>query len=357
MIASATAERPLKLLFVVLLCISVSDTYAQEESEPTSITVIKVVSTDISPNVPAAGTVFSRNETQITAGMAGRLEWLAEPGDYIELGSAVAIFDCEMLGLQRERQVAESERASINFERLINEVKRLESVRGSNVIAEIELDRTAADRDLAGSDLSIAKIAIRETDSQLRRCIVRAPFSGVVTQRLRNGGEDVERSAGLAAMTDTEHLEVRASVPIRHLPRMRTGEIAEVRLNELRLEARIRKIVPAANSQSQTFEVRLELPANAPRLIAAGQLVSVNLPLSSSVALTVPRDSVLLRENGTFVMRINDDEKAELIRVEVSEATGDSFAVRGALQSGDRVALRGVEALDDGDLVAVHSET
>ena len=357
MIVSENIERTIKIFFIVLLCISVSDSFAQDETQPTSITVIEVVSSNIAPTVPAAGTVFSRNESQITAGMAGRLEWLAEPGDYIEEGLPVAIFDCEMLGLQRERQIAESKRANIHFERLINEVKRLESVRGSNVIAEIELDRTAADRDLAGSDLSIAKIAIRETDSQLRRCIVRAPFSGVVTMRLRNGGEDVERSAGLAAMTDTEHLEVRASVPIRHLPRMRAGEIAEVRLNELRLEARIRKIVPAANSQSQTFEVRLELPADAPRLVAAGQLVSVNLPLSPNVALTVPRDSVLLRENGTFVMRINDDEKAELIEVQVSEATGDRMAVRGALQSGDRVAVRGVEALDDGDLVAVHSET
>jgi RND family efflux transporter MFP subunit len=357
MIISENIERAIKTLFVVLLFISVSDSYAQDETEPTSITVIEVVSSDVSPSVPAAGTVFSRNETQITAGMAGRIEWLAEPGDYIEAGSPVAIFDCEMLGLQRERQVAESERAGINFQRLANEVERLESVRDSHVIAEIQLDRTAADRDLAGSDLSITKIAIRETDSQLRRCIVRAPFSGVVTMRLRNGGEDVERSTGLAAMTDTEHLEVRASVPIRHLPRMRAGEIAEIRLNEVRFEARIRKIVPAANSQSQTFEVRLELPADAPRLVAAGQLVSVNLPLSPNVALTVPRDSVLLRASGTFVMKINDDEKAELIEVQVSEATGDRMAVRGALQSGDRVALRGANTLDDGELVAVQSGT
>jgi len=355
--ASKYTECAIKLLFVMLLCISVSDSYAQDENEPTAVTVIEVISTEVAPNVPAAGTVFSRNEAQITAGMAGRLEWLAEPGDFVEAGMPVAIFDCEMLGLQRERQVAESERAVINFERLVNEVERLESVRGSHVIAEIELDRTAADRDLAGSDLRIAKIAIRETDSQLSRCSVRAPFSGVVTQRLRNAGEDVERSAGLAAMTDTKNLEVRASVPIRYLPRMHTGAAAEVRLNNLRLEARIRTVVPAANSQSQTFEVRLELPADAPRLVAAGQLVSVNLPLSPNLALTVPRDSVLLRESGTFVMRINDDAIAELVAVEVSEASGDNIAVRGALQSGDRVAVRGAESLDDGELVAISSET
>jgi len=305
--------------------------------------------------IPAAGTVFSRNASQITAGMAGRLTWLAEPGTSVEAGAPVAIFDCEMLDLQRERQVAEAERANINFKRLINEVERLESVRGSNVIAEIQLDRTAADRDLAGSDLRIADIAIRETDSQLSRCTVRAPFSGVVTLRLRNAGEDVERSTSLAAMTDTQNLEVRASVPIRYLPRMRSGEIAEVHLNDLHFEGRIRRVVPAANSQSQTFEVRLALPADAPRLVAAGQLVSVNLPLSPKLALTVPRDSVLLRENGTFVMRINNDEKAELVAVEVSEASGDNISVRGDLQSGDRVAVRGADALDDGELVAVNS--
>ena len=357
MILRKNFENALKLLFVLLLCLSLTVGYAQDQDEATPVTITEVASTNVAPSVPAAGTVFSRNETQVTAGMAGRVEWLAEPGDYIESGSLVAVFDCEMLELQRERQLAEADRAAINFETLSSEVNRFKSVRDANVISEMQLDRTAADRDLAGSDLRIAKISIRETESQLARCNVRAPFSGVVTQRLRNAGEDVERSAVLAAMTDTENLEVRASVPIRYLPRMRAGQSAEVRLNEMRLEARVRKVIPAANSQSQPFEVRLDLPADAPRLVAAGQLVSVDLPLSANLALTVPRDSVVLREDGAFVMRINDDAKAERVAVEVHEASGDSVAVRGALQSGDRVAVIGAEALDDGELVAVRSET
>jgi multidrug efflux pump subunit AcrA (membrane-fusion protein) len=94
-------------------------------------------------------------------------------------------------------------------------------------------------------------------------------------------------------MTDTQNLEIRASVPIRYLPRMRTGELVEVSLSAIQLEGRIRKIVPAANSQSQTFEVRLDLPAHASALVAAGQLVSVDLPLTANAALTVPRDAVV----------------------------------------------------------------
>jgi RND family efflux transporter MFP subunit len=357
MIVTRNIERALKLFLAALLCLSVTDSLGSEDSDPTPITVTEVMSTSVAPNVPAAGTVFSRNETQITAGMAGRLEHLAEPGDYVEAGTAVAVFDCEMLELQRERQLAEADRANINVEMLASEVERLESVRDASVIAEIQHDRTIADRDLARSDLRIAHIAIRETESQLSRCSVRAPFSGVVTQRLRNAGEDVERSTILATMTDTDNLEVRASVPIRYLPRMRVGQDAEVRLNELHIEARIRKVVPAANSQSQTFEVRLDLPEDAPQLVAAGQLVSVNLPLSANVALTVPRDSVVLREDGAFVMRIGDDAKAERVAVEVREASGDFIAVNGALKAGDRVAVRGAEALDDGNRVAVNTET
>jgi RND family efflux transporter MFP subunit len=160
----------------------------------------------------------------------------------------------------------------------------------------------------------------------------------------------------IAAMTDTANLEVRASVPIRYLPRMRAGELAEVSLNTLQLEGRIRTIVPAANSQSQTFEVRLDLPAGAPAVVAAGQLVSVDLPLSATAALTVPRDAVVLREDGTFVMRIGNDAMVEKVAVEVTEASGDSVAVRGNLRSGDRIAVRGAEALDEGELVAVHTD-
>ena len=73
MIASMKFERAIKLLFVLMLCVSVSDGYAQEDTEPTPVTVTEVISADVAPTIPAAGTVFSRNETQITAGMAGRL--------------------------------------------------------------------------------------------------------------------------------------------------------------------------------------------------------------------------------------------------------------------------------------------
>ena len=86
-------------------------------------------------------------------------------------------------------------------------------------------------------------------------------------------------------------------------------------------------------------------------------MVSVRLPLAANAALTVPRDSVVLREDGAFVMRINSEQKVERVAVEVGEATDSELAVRGDISSGDRIAVRGAESLQEGELVAIHTDT
>jgi RND family efflux transporter MFP subunit len=326
----------------------------EEQEEPAfPITISEVVSEDLSPGVPAAGTVYSSNAAQITAGLQARLEWVAEPGQYIEAGHPIARFDCELLQLRREEQVAQAAREKVRHDSLAHEIARIEKARMAT--SEMQLERVKADRDLARGDMAVVAVRIRQNESEMKRCVELAPFSGVITAQQRRGGEDVQRGDVLASMTDVLNLEVRASVPIRHLPRMSTGVMAEVRLNEVRFDGVIRTVVPAADALSQTFEVRIELPANAPNYVAAGQLVSVTLPLSAHAALTVPRDSIVLRTEGTFVMRIDNENKAESVAVEVADASGEKVAVTGDLQPGDRIAVRGAEALDDGELVAILS--
>ena len=253
--------------------------------------------------------------------------------------------------------VATAEREEVNVYTFSREADRLKRAREALVASESQLLLMQGERDRAASELKIAQVRIRQTENELERCVARAPFDGVVTARMRTAGEDVERSTVLAAMTDTRNLEVRASVPIRYLPRIRAGATTTVQISDLYFEGRVRKTVPAGDAASQTFEVRIDLPASAPDFIAAGQLVSVSLPLAPANVLTVPRDSIVLREDGTFVMRITDENRAERVTIQVADAAGQRVAVRGELQPGDRVAVRGAEALDDGETVAVRTET
>lgn len=319
------------------------------------ITVTEVKKEIMSSAIPAAGTVFSRSETQITAGIAGRLEWVAEPGEFVEANGAVAVFDCEPLELRLLEQQTLAEREQINVDILGRELERLQALRASMAVSATQLDRVQADRDLAANALQTSRIRIRQIQTESARCIATAPFSGVVTERLRHGGEDVDRNTVLARMTDTRNLEVRASIPIHHLPRVSPGTMVDVRLSGVELEGQLRTIVPAGDPLSQTFEVRVNLPAGSQHLVTAGQLVSVSLPLSTDKALTVPRDSIVLRQDGTFVMRITHDDVVEQVSIEVQEAFEERVSVRGELSPGDRIAVRGAEALDDGEAVIIQT--
>ena len=97
---------------------------------------------------------------------------------------------------------------------------------------------------------------------------------------------------------------------------------------------------------------RLKPPSNkinATDSWTVGQLVSVAVPIRARQStLTVPRDALVLRHNGAFVFRINDDNNAEQVAVEVGDSAGDMIAVEGSLSQGDRVAIRGAENLRDG---------
>ena len=327
---------------------------------PARVVQISTVShTEVAPTVAVPGTVYSRNEVQITAGVAGRLEMVAEPGTVVTKGDYIARIDKRALRLQRDEQEALLERARINVRQLESQLRRQKELASSSLVSEFELEQTEANRDLAVSDANIIEVRIRQIDDLLERADVRAPFSGVVISRSRRSGEEVARGEVLGELTDTQTLEVRAFVPLKHLPRTAAGQAIDVFATEAAHAGTIRSLVPTGDVRSQTFEARIDLPVDATRDWTVGQLVSVAIPIRArQLELAVPRDALVLRQNGAFVFRINGDNKAEQVQVEIGDSAGDLVAVRGDLAKGDRVAIRGAENLSEGaDVKILVSET
>jgi RND family efflux transporter MFP subunit len=322
---------------------------------PASAVQISTVSrTEVAPTVAVPGTVYSRNEVQITAGVAGQLVMVAEPGTIVDKGDFVARIDKQSLRLQRAEQEALLERAQINIRQLESQLRRQKELAASSLVSEFELEQTEANRDLALSDANIIDVRIRQIDDLLQRADIRAPFSGVVIDRSRRAGEEVARGEVLGQMTDIEHLEVRAFVPLKHLPRTAAGQVIDILATEAAHTGTIRSLVPTGDVRSQTFEARIDLPSNAARDWTVGQLVSVAIPIRArQLALAVPRDALVLRQNGSFVFRINAENKAEQVKVEIGDSSGDLVTVRGDLAEGDRIAIRGAENLRPGSDVKI----
>ena len=331
---------------VLLLLTSVS--FGQQM--PAKVVQISTVSrTEVAPTVAVPGTIYSRNDMQITAGVAGQLVMVAEPGTVVQTGEPVARIDKRTLLLQRAEQEALLERADINIRQLESQLRRQRELGNSNLVSEFELEQTESNRDLAISDANITRVRMRQIDDLLRRADVRAPFSGVVISRTRRAGEDVARGEILGRITDIQNLEVRAFVPLKHLPRTVAGQAIDIFATDVAHAGTIRSLVPTGDVRSQTFEARIDLPAGAAQDWTVGQLVSVAIPIRArQLALAVPRDALVLRQNGSFVFRINAENKAERIKVDIGDAAGELVAINGDLAEGDRVAIRGAENLSEG---------
>ena len=340
-----------RLLFVSLFL--ATPLLAQQQSASV-VQVGSVSRAELTPTVAVPGTIYSRNDVQITAGVPGQLQMVKEPGTFVNKGDTVAQIDSRTLLLQRVEQEAILQRAEINVRQLESQLRRQRELGGSNLVSEFDIEQTQANRDLAISDANITKVRIRQIDDQIRRADVRAPFAGVVINRFHRAGEDVLRGEILAQMTDIQNMEVRAFVPLKHLPRAVVGDTIDIFATDVRIEGRIRALVPTGDIRSQTFEALIDLPQSASAKWTVGQLVSVAVPIRDrQVSLTIPRDALVLRNNGAFVFRVNDDNIAERIEVVIGDSAGERVAVTGPLHEGDRVAIRGAENLREGSPVKI----
>lgn len=328
---------------------------AQNAPPPSPVQVTEVESSIFVPTVDIVGTIYSRNNVKLTAGVGGRLEYVAEPGTFLVKGEEVARIDLLPLELQQAEQQANIKRAKINLEFLSRELKRLTELRQSNSASVFQLDQTQSQYDLAQADLDIAQVRLNQINDQLSRAIVKAPFDGVVTERLREAGSDVNRAEVLVNMLDTENLEGRVFIPVKYLPFLRKSKEVVISSETHQLSAPIKAIIPAADVQSQSFELRVSLPASANEDWTSGQLIKATIPVRApQETLTVHRDALILRSDGTFVVVIDAENKAHRHAVKVGEGQREKVSISSEqIKAGDRVATRGAERLRDGQSVVI----
>lgn len=328
------------ILFITLFGAALA---AHAQARPVAVEVAEARTRLLAPEIDAVGTVQARAAADLAAGAAGRLEWVAEPGSLVSQGQPVARLDTAELQLARAEQAARVQRAEVNLRSLDRELERLRAM--ADAVSRAQFDQAEAQRDLARADLELARVALAQTEERLSRSALLAPFSGVLAERLRRAGEEVNRGEVVARVLDPENLEIRLFVPLQHLRAVRQGDVVEVRGARGAFEGRISAIVPAGDSASQSFEVLIGAP-HIDRLLAPGQTVRVRLPLGvPQESLAIPRDALIIRSDGVFVYRVSDELRAERVNVRLGVADGDWIAVEDGLLPGDSVVVRGGESL------------
>lgn len=304
----------------------------------------------LSPTTSVSGTVISRSDAVLSTEVEGRLVQVADVGTRVEPGDVVAEIEDTALKLREQELVSEVRRADSRLRYLNMELQRLETLSEQGLTSATEVDRTRSERDVAAGDRAVAGNRLAQVRHQLERTRISAPFPGVVAERLARAGERVATGTPVLRLLDPNDLEIVARAPLRYLAFQQRGEPLGFTAGDRSLEGTLRTVVAVGSENSHVFELRLDVGQALP----VGQTVRVAIPTAEAQeVLTVPRDALVLRSDGIAVFVVNDDDSVTRARVTSGPGAGDYIEIRGPVQSGDRVVIRGAERLRDGQNVMV----
>lgn len=340
----------MKRQFTAALFLLSSATWAQQPPKAVPVVLDEVKSTEVVATMPITGHIYSRNDVQVTAAVNGMLLQVAAPGTMVKQGDVVAEMDTKPLQLQQAEQNALIKRAQAQLSYLETNLKRQQDLVKAKSISANSVEQTQSQRDVAASDLTVANIRLEQINEQLNRSVIKAPFDGVVSARLRRSGETVSAGTVLASLTDMSQLEIRVQVPLQFVNHVHVGQALDVFAYGIQQSGTVDSMVPNSQNISHAYEMRLAFDnVNA---LAIGQLVSVAIPMKASkTSLVVNQDALVLREKGTFVFRAKADNTVEQVAVVANENVGDLIAIDAALSAGDRVVVRGADGLQEGALI------
>jgi len=305
----------------------------------------------LAPSVDVPGTVVSRFDSRLASELAAKLVWIAEVGTTVKEGDTVARledFTYKLLEMEAQARV-EREQARVEF--LRSEKSRLDELSKKNLSAKSQFDQVVSDLAIAESEETMARVQLGLTQISMHITQIRAPFDGLVTERLRNIGERLNVADEVIRIVNPKTLEVVARAPLNTVNFISDGAVLRLHNDYKEDEASVRTIVPFGNPQSHMFEVRLDVD---PERWIVGESARLSMPTAiAKEVLAVPRDALILRREGASVFRVNDDLTAEQINVITGLGDGSHIEVMGELNAGDRVITRGAERLNSGDSVAL----
>jgi len=290
------------------------------------------------------GTIEAVNQGTVSAQTAGRVEAIFyDVNDFVPAGAVILrLRDTEQRASLEQAQAALKEAVARNAEAQTR-FKRIEGLFADRAVSRQQLDAARADRDAAAARLVAARAAVEAAREGVSYTEVRAPYAGVVTQRLVEIGESVRPGTPLMSGLSLQYLRVNADLPQDVVAKVREIRKAAVYVDGRRIEATGLTIFPVAAPQSNTFRVRVDLPENAADLYP-GMFVKTGFVIGETQRLLVPASALVERSEITAVYVLDGQGRPSLRQVRAGHRFGDRIEILAGLAAGERIATDPIAA-------------
>ena len=305
-----------------------------------------------------SGTIAAAQRSDMGFEVPGRVtEFLVSAGEKVEEGRVLARLDPEDYEAELDKAVANRNAADADF-------KRYQQAFNENAVTQQDLDVAKRNLDVANASLRTARKALSDTE-------LKAPFAGVVAQKLVNDFANVQAKEPILVLEDDSSLEIDVNIPERDWaqakPNLTLEERSERAQPRVRITAIPDRVFPArakeidttADPVTRTYSLTLSFEKPTDVIVRPGMTAAIVLSVPSDVTsdemsagTAVPSAAVRSDDSGNaFVWQVGEDMRVSKLPVSVGELSGDSVRVLGGLEPGTRIAASGVHNLREGMLV------
>ena len=304
--------------------------------------------------ITASGELEAIRRVNVSPKRAGLVkELFVDEGDVVEKGQVLARMDAGDFQDRIDELTALERQANADYEAKRADYLRHRQLLDIGAISASDLDGFRAAFISSKEALNAARERIEQRQVEGSEKLIRAPFSGVITERFAEPGSFVtpttaaSTSAGATSSTLvelSEGLEVAAKVPESDIGRIRVGQNANVRVDSFPdqlFPARVRDIAPRALKTDNviSFEVELTL-IDPPPTLRIGMTADVNFQTGRTAASTlVPTVAIVTEKGQSGVLLVGKDEEPTFQPVQLGASSGDRSAILSGVKPGTRVFI------------------
>ena len=231
-------------------------------------------------------------------------------------------------------------------------------------VAAAQATSARAGQSAAAAALQAAQARVQTLRARLDDHYLRAPFAGVVTERIAEEGEIVaplsvggtQAKGAIVTVVESASLQAEVDVAETHLPRIKAGGRARISVDALPGEVfpgKVQRLLPRVDRAKATVKVRVEFRAIDPRFLTDMAVRVKFLPPEAPAGaeensqpdpISVPAAALVTHAGQSCVWTLSGN-RVQRVPVTVGARHGDRVGISAGLEEGAAVVAEGAAAL------------
>ncbi|MFS4455127.1 efflux RND transporter periplasmic adaptor subunit [Maribacter sp. 2304DJ31-5] len=300
------------------------------------------------------GNVKTKQNVLIYPEMPGTLQRVyVTEGQRVKKGQLLASIDDGGMSSQLAQLKTQAELAKTTYERQ----KRLWEQKIGSEIQFLQ----------AKTNYEATQNSVNQAQSQLGKSSIRAPFSGIIDNVIKDQGTVVAPGQGseVFRIVNLNDMYIEVDVPENYLPGIAVGKEAKVYFPVLgdTINTKVRQTGNFINPNNRAFNVEIPVP-NKEGTIKPNLTAKVNInDYTNDKAIVVPQSIISENAEGEqyiyIAERTGSDKEATISKriVTTGKTQGTVVEILAGISEGDFVIMEGARSVKDGQKVEIKDQT